>query len=312
MPKRNLSLDILKISLAFMVVGIHTSFFKEVSSYLSFLLTNGVFRIAVPIFFLINGYFFHSTTKHDLFKWLKRIFYLYFIWMMIYMYSWFKPDIFFILKSFIIGFYHLWYLSAILMAGILLFYLQTRLSKQYLLSLAIVLFIIGSSLEYIGNLNLIENEQINKLIGNVWIYRNFLFFAFPFFTIGYLIKQAEYHQKIKRETLAITLVFSLMLIFIESDFNFILNTSRDMPFPLLILAPSLFILTLQVKFVSTLNLKTFPFYSNAIYLIHPLIMTFYLNYFEKNTLLTLYVFISSIMVTPILIYIKHHYVKNLL
>jgi len=85
-----------------------------------------------------------------------------------------------------------------------------------------------------------------------------------------------------------------------------------MPFSLLLLAPTLFILALQVKFVSNLNLKTFPLYSNAIYLIHPLIMTFYLNYFEKNTLLTIYVLISSIIITPILIYIKQNYLKNLL
>lgn len=55
---RNGALDVLKIAMAFIVVGMHAGFLTDISPIAAYLTANGLFRIAVPVFLLINGYFF--------------------------------------------------------------------------------------------------------------------------------------------------------------------------------------------------------------------------------------------------------------
>ncbi|MGO4707940.1 acyltransferase family protein [Chryseobacterium sp. 2TAF14] len=86
---RNLSIDVLKIILAFFVVFLHMNFLKESYPMTSFLLVNGLFRIAVPVFLVITGfYFLHIDDAKKLRKWLFRTFLLYAIWMLIYISHW--------------------------------------------------------------------------------------------------------------------------------------------------------------------------------------------------------------------------------
>lgn len=56
--KRNIVLDIYKIILSLMVVGIHIRFFYDFNNQIGYILNQGIFRLAVPSFFIINGYFF--------------------------------------------------------------------------------------------------------------------------------------------------------------------------------------------------------------------------------------------------------------
>jgi surface polysaccharide O-acyltransferase-like enzyme len=51
MNSRNFALDILKIISAIFIVCIHCDFFIEYDKTVSSLTTQGIFRIAVPIFF---------------------------------------------------------------------------------------------------------------------------------------------------------------------------------------------------------------------------------------------------------------------
>ena len=52
--QRNSTLDILKFIMAIMVVGLHARFLFETSSLGYHLTVQGIFRLAVPIFLLIN------------------------------------------------------------------------------------------------------------------------------------------------------------------------------------------------------------------------------------------------------------------
>lgn len=106
---RNLSIDVLKIILAFFVVFLHMNFLKETYPVLSYILVNGLFRIAVPVFLVITGfYFFHIDSVKKLKKWLFRTFLLYAIWMLIYISYWKDNDE--ILLTIVFGYHHLWYL----------------------------------------------------------------------------------------------------------------------------------------------------------------------------------------------------------
>ncbi len=90
---RNLTIDVLKIVLAFFVVFLHMNFLKETLPTLSYVFVNGLFRIAVPIFLVITGfYFFHIDDFKKLKKWLFRTFILYAIWMLLYISYWKDSD----------------------------------------------------------------------------------------------------------------------------------------------------------------------------------------------------------------------------
>ena len=60
--ERNVSLDILKLSMAFMVVAAHARFLSEISPLGEYLTVNGLFRIILPVFLIINGFFFPSFS----------------------------------------------------------------------------------------------------------------------------------------------------------------------------------------------------------------------------------------------------------
>lgn len=72
---RNPGVDILKLILCFMVVAIHTGVGIASKNSTQYVLINGIFRIAVPIFYLISGYYFYSqvTNRDSLYAWTKKI-----------------------------------------------------------------------------------------------------------------------------------------------------------------------------------------------------------------------------------------------
>ena len=83
---RNAYLDYLKVGLAVMVVALHAGIFQEQSAYLSYLFVNGCLRLAVPVFFVINGFFFFNVMNRNksVFAWINRMLILYVVWMLIY------------------------------------------------------------------------------------------------------------------------------------------------------------------------------------------------------------------------------------
>jgi fucose 4-O-acetylase-like acetyltransferase len=90
---RNLSIDYLKVALALSVVLLHLNFLRVDLPELGFILVNGVFRLAVPLFLIITGYYFTQITTFGKFKsWFFRILILYVIWMIFYLPYWFNPN----------------------------------------------------------------------------------------------------------------------------------------------------------------------------------------------------------------------------
>ena len=76
--KQKYSLDTLKLILSVMVVFIHSRIFMDSSTLLDTFTSNGIFRIAVPIFFIINGYYL-PTDKERFLKWLIKL-YIFICW----------------------------------------------------------------------------------------------------------------------------------------------------------------------------------------------------------------------------------------
>ena len=307
---RNIALDILKIVLVFMVIELHLSAYAHsglvsfLSSQIRYVLVDGVFRIAVPIFLMINGYFFYNAIKVGKYKkWLFRVTVLYILWMLIYAYFWVdlskSPKELF--KVAISGYWHLWYLNAIVGAGILA-YLLRNLSTKVLIFLIITLFIIGLFIQYIGAYHIERFSKIDSLANWPPSHRNFLFLGFVFFEIGFLIHRFNLQNKISKRFLYIGTFIGLMLLILESSFNYksIGDVHFDNLLSLIILSPALFMIFLNFNIRSdSKNLSTL---ATALYLIHPLFIMIYKQIAITDELFfTLLVYISAVIGSFLLI-----------
>ena len=265
---RNLSIDVLKIILAFFVVFLHMNFLKETYPLLSYILVNGLFRIAVPVFLVITGfYFFHIDTTKKLRKWLFRTFLLYAIWMLIYISYWKDNDE--ILLTIVFGYHHLWYLIGTFFSGLVLYLLRNQ-SSRLLLGLAIFLFFLGYMVQVLGNLHYL-NAESDSLLNDYLLYRNFLFVCFPFLTIGFLINKHKIDISTYKHS-SLLVIVSILGVIAEAFFNYkyISNESTDILFSLIFASPLLF-LYCQKIYIKTTS-KILASFSTAIYVVHPLIM----------------------------------------
>ena len=61
--ERNQLADFARVFMAFIVVAIHVNIFYEHPA-LNKITVDGFFRIAVPFFLMINGYYFHENNIH--------------------------------------------------------------------------------------------------------------------------------------------------------------------------------------------------------------------------------------------------------
>lgn len=265
---RNLTIDVLKIVLAFFVVFLHMNFLKETYPVLSYVLVDGLFRIAVPVFLVITGfYFFHIDASKKLKKWLFRTFLLYAIWMLIYISYWKDDEQ--IWLTVIFGYHHLWYLIGTFFSGIILYFLRNQ-SSGLLIVLAVGFFLLGYGVQVLGNLHYFKNEN-DSVLNMYLLYRNFLFVCFPFLTIGFLINKRQIDlSKYKNSWLLV--ILSVLCVVAEAFFNYknISTESTDILLSLIFACPLLFLYCQKIYFKTTS--KILASLSTAIYVVHPLIM----------------------------------------
>ena len=275
MQTRNLILDSFKVLLACMVVGLHSGFLNDISQAGNFLTVNGVFRIAVPIFFIINGYYFASISSTErLIKWVKRVFYLYACWMLFYAYFWFRPSSFSFIelikfvKNLVIGYWHLWYLPGMIGAGILTFLFKGKVRLG--IALSFICFVLGVSIQYLGNYHVFSAPILDKLANMTFIHRNFLFLGFPFFYMGFVIKNNGLFKETNRKLLLTVSILGAGLLLGESWYNYS-NPQNDGGFDnylsLGLICPSLVLFAMRSKL--TTEGKNLALISTAIYFIHP-------------------------------------------
>jgi len=310
---RNIALDTLKLSMALMVVGLHTGFLYDFTFIGGYLTVNGLFRIAVPIFLIISGfYFFSIALKNNQIIWLKRVLILYVFWMTCYSYFWFSlPDLSFIeiaklLHKILIGYHHLWYISGMIGAAIILLLLR-QYSSFLLFSSVVLTFIIGVIIQYSGNYHLFQGSVLDELFNHVWFHRNWLFFSYPFFTIGYLINKHSLHERVSLKLAGALSVLGILALFGESYVNYYQQDRYegfDNFFSLVLVCPAIFILFMKLS-VTGYN-KNIALYSSSIYFIHVLL----LNIFRKftnltNTELTITVIVFSVLASFFIIKINN-------
>lgn len=262
MLKRNLQLDYLKIVLSIFVIGIHTPIFTD--SSINVLFKNGIFRIAVPVFLLVNGYYLLNSINNTskIFGLVKRLLILYLVWWIIYL-PLFYQDLDFI--KFFHGYGHLWYLSHLAFSILLFFALKRiNISDKLLFVAAVGLYICGYIIQTCQTLGFSFPIHV---LSTQTAYRNFLLFCFPFLFLGYSIGSSPIWKKLSNYKFYF-LAFGLLVLICES-----IILKQELYISSFIIAPFLF---LYFKDKPLVNVED-DFYSKlyiAIYLSHFLIINF--------------------------------------
>ena len=285
---RNVGLDILKVIAAFFVVCIHAPFENEFGKDLK-----AISRCAVPIFFMITGFFFSKQTDNSkinkqIFKLFKlcivsNIFYIIFQIILFYI-DGKEQEILFksilnkeSIKNLLIYnespvYFHLWYLNALLYVLIIMKFVHQYNMMKYMYFLTPFLLIID--LIY-GKYSLL---LLHREIPYIQI-RNFLFVGIPYFCIGKFINENVY-TKIKEKN-NVKYIFFIIIFIITTIFerriliSFNISATREHYISSTFLAIVLFIYFLIYKRES--KLKSFIArigrdYSTLIYIIHPVII----------------------------------------
>jgi len=298
MLARNKSIDILKIVLMIYVILVHLMPYKFDSEFQTTIATifHAVARIVIPLFFIITGYFIKNKIndsnriKENIFKFIK----MFIIWQIIYgylVYLLYKNNLIpndQLLLSLFYGFGHLWYLNALFL-GLILLYFTRNIKLNFKLYLAVGLIVIGYILQMLFELKYFSISQIfiYNLIGTS---RNFLFLGFPYLLIGTIIQDL----KIKKLKLGIFIFLTCIILeaFIYKTHNINISNLFISSIPLSIFVFK-YLLSLNVESNFSLNPKLLL----GTYLIH-FYPVFYLTiYYPENTLVI--VFLKILLVALI-------------
>lgn len=290
---RNLSLDVMKLVLAVIVVISHAKVLLGYSELGYQLTVQGLFRVVVPFFMIVSGYYFINVVRDkSIVDWLKKAVTMYLFWMLIYFYFWWDIsevtlyEVLRILRVAIMGYHHLWFMSALIGAAITLYMLR-NLSLKMLALLVVIFYSMGVFFIYAGNYHIFSGTPLDALFNEDWLYRNFLFFGFPFFCTGYLLRRWEGVRQWGRGYYMLWSLVGTLLLLGESYLSYLGlkdHPSFDMYLSLLVVCPGLFlwVASMQVHGVST----SLAYYATALYFIHPLFISLFeaLSFQPGNTL----------------------------
>lgn len=275
---KNYFLYFLKAIAAYSIIFIHCKFYGEAG-----MIIDSLARFAVPIFFLSSGYF--VFTKEDALskKIYKRIKNLTCVFL-------FCSIVYFMLKtilsrslnitaidvlkllifndtSFISA--HLWFLPALIYCYILLLVAHKLKMIRFTFILIPVLLVVNIIVGFYFSSNHITEQ-------NNYIIRNFLFFGFPFFMIGYFIntykdKVSQLTVHIKPHIFALGIIIGNVITVI--DYKYI--GDKSLYFGSVIVSVLLFIYSLKKSdaFNKSIVSKIGEKYSLFIYLWHPIVIS---------------------------------------
>lgn len=271
-PQRLAAIDMTRLALSFVVVLGHAGFLKDVHVPTHAAFANGFARVVVPFFLISSGYFFASAMRDGPRLWSAKVLRLYLFWTAVFLPLVVLLGDFSLAK---LGFYvltgyaHLWYLPALLGAGLILWVVR-EWSAARILRLAVGFFVAGLAIQV--TLNYIIGFD-NLTHRNAWITlsRNFLFFGFPFVAVGYLMRREGLLSGLSNRALAGVMALGLVIIGVEALISYrvlILAGFFDLVAGAFLFTPALFeYLTRLRPRIATTGLAAM---AAAIYFIHPL------------------------------------------
>lgn len=269
---RSRAVDVLKLSLAFMVVGIHANPFAPLGRTAILLTGDGLFRLGVPIFLLFNGYFLHAAvTRQRGWGYVKHAAQLYVLWMLLYL-PLYWPVLaargpWQNLRTLLFGYWHLWYLAGMVMAAALIVAIA-HWSSRALFWVMAASFLGGLGVTYGMAFDLIAPNKLifsDPLLAN----RNPLLLCLPYMLAGFLIAREAVADRLRIGWLQLAAALGVALVLAESLLlaRFaIKGVAHDNMIALGLAAPALMLLALKIP--GTLASRAVSDYASGIYFIH--------------------------------------------
>lgn len=267
--------------------------------FLNFIFTNGVCRIGVPFFLVVSGYYFYGISDTQaLKKWSVRVLSLYSFWMVFYSPFWIRGDGSKIITIFF-GYYTLWYVIGLFFSGLILYNIR-KMSIKLTLSIAIIFYILGYTIQTIGHVFVLDGLA-GKVFSSYLSYRNFIFDCFPFMAIGMIINRLGL-SKIK--VTPWLLLPCLAILIFESSINYYLSPkSVDLMLSLLITTPILFISISKIRLNS--KTKNLSHFASGLFLSQALFINLYKHFYDDRGLESFfYISICTSIASVALIYLS--------
>lgn len=321
--KENKLLDVFKFVAALLILASHCLPLVQNDSF-NFYYGQWFFRFCVPLFFISSGFFFTSFSQKTKLKYIKRIAVLYLISNLIYLPQYATRDLGATLRNLILGYYHLWYLSALLIALILCYFLEKAFAfravrKSYPFLIAVLILIGAFYDEYQAVFTGLRDTALASGIGE-WVEwlggaRHALFFALPMILIGKFLY--EYREKIRLSSpmclllLAASFLLSLLECMMLRHFGgpYITN---DITLVNYFPAVFLFLLSfsLRPQALEARNTRTLRKVSDIVYVSHVLVMVVVGSLWELSYLPRLAV-VTLLSVAVSRLYVKlEHVIKS--
>lgn len=271
MQERNISLDYLKLVLSILVITIHVPDPFGSTQWISWPIQNGLARIAVPIFFIMNGFYLYPILgdKVKVKKYLLRLVLLYAVWMIIYRPFYAGDDHYRTLQKLIFGYTHLWYIAALIpTVAVLYFCKKWKLLNDGFLIFSFALYLLGFFMQkmYAFDIEIVPIEMYGQAT------RNFVMPSLFFVYLGYYIHDKGLMQRIhtNNKTIAAIVILCLLLM-AESYFTLIYSLPSDYYLVLPVLCPLIFMVVYQKGKVGKYD-KQVRDLSTAVYFSHVLVI----------------------------------------
>lgn len=282
--KGYVGIDYFRIVAAFLVIAIHTSPLSTYSETGDFILTRIIGRVAVPFFFMISGFFLisqYSSTSYKLKQFIKKTAFVYAVAILIYIplniynhYFYMENLLPNIIKDIIFDgtLYHLWYLPASIIGGIISWYLVRKAGMKKALLIAGILYIIGMFGDsYYGIIEKVPAiKNIYSHIFEISDYtRNGVFFSPIFFILGGVIAEKPNQISIKKSL--VNLIVSFILMLAEGLILHRINVQRHDSMYIMLLPCMFFLFTVLIHWRGQ-RVKILRSLALIIYIIHPMII----------------------------------------
>ena len=276
--KEKLNIDVYRFIAAIMIVAIHIYPFSFINEDLDYIITRVIFRICVPLFLMITGYYIIKKSLKDI-KILKnytiKILKLYFISMIIFLpiniynHYFTNNTLITIIKDILINgtFYHLWYFPALLLGIWVTYFLIKHFKDNTVKIVLILLFIIGlfgdNYYGIVKNIPIIKNFY--NIIFSVSSYtRNGLFYTPIFIYIGYIFNNKTNKLTYKKNIIYIFVM--LLLMTIEGIILHFFSTPKHSSMYIFLIPLSYFIFNFIIFYSKGEN-KVLRKYSSWIYIL---------------------------------------------
>jgi surface polysaccharide O-acyltransferase-like enzyme len=284
MNKQYHAIDIMKYISSIMVIIVHTSPLLPYSEFGNFVVINILGRFAVPFFFISSGFFVSMKSREDpayFRKYIVSLIKTYMFWSILYIpcgYQWLQNNMdipyFLYPLALLLGFlylgtyYHLWYMPALIFSLLVVEWYTKQHRHRPLLSIAFILFCIGSLETYYG---IVTVSPVQAVIDNYmtvfFTTRNGLFFGLFFVACGYYLSKQERWLHVEHKKLWLS--FCLLILMAEA---YILNQTDTLNFNFLImLAPCTIFLFLCLRDLSinwSIDYRRLRSYSELYYFTH--------------------------------------------